>query len=175
MLLFVTNNCWTRSFALVYWLIYFSSVFDSDEERKPLQVKDCHKWVCMLPFNPCPYWGQSIFVTVGSYIMLNQLIAGTVMVGHMKSILVLSLPLRVYCLMRPTHNALQGVIMTSFDSTWLYFWMCLLFLARSARFDLVPYGLVHTFPVYHGSPCLFEMWVARVLKITVISTDCLVP
>ncbi len=28
----------------------------------------------MLPFYPCPYWGQLIFVTVGSYIVLNQLI-----------------------------------------------------------------------------------------------------
>jgi hypothetical protein len=28
----------------------------------------------MLPFYPCPYWGQSIFVTVGSYIVSNQLI-----------------------------------------------------------------------------------------------------
>jgi hypothetical protein len=74
MLLFIANNCWTRSFALEYWLLYFSSVFDSDEEKKPLQVKDCLKWVCMLPYLFLPYWGQSIFVIVGSYIVLNQLI-----------------------------------------------------------------------------------------------------
>ncbi len=43
------------------------------------------------------------------------------MVRHMKLILALSLPLRVYYLMRCTHNALQGVIMNSFDSTWSYF------------------------------------------------------
>ncbi len=36
-------------------------------------------------------------------------------------ILVLSLPLRVYDLMRCTHNALWGVIMNSFDSTLSYF------------------------------------------------------
>ncbi len=47
-------------------------------------------------FYPCPYWGQSIFVSVGSFIVLNQLIAGSIMVRHMKLILVLSLPLRVY-------------------------------------------------------------------------------
>jgi hypothetical protein len=144
MLLFVTNNCWTRSFALGYWLFYFSSVFVSDEERKHLQVKDCLKWVCMLPFYPCPYWGQSIFVTVGSFIMSNQLVAGSIKVRHMKLILVLSLLLRVYCLMRSTPNALWGVIMTSFDSTWPYFWLCLFYLARSARFDLWPDGIVHT-------------------------------
>jgi hypothetical protein len=71
----------------------------------------------MLPFHPCPYWGRSFFVTVGSFIVSNQLIAGSIMVGHMELILVLSLPLRVYYLMRHTHNALLGVIVNSFDST----------------------------------------------------------
>ncbi len=60
-------------------------------------------------------------MTVGSYIVLNQLIAGSIMVRHMKLILVLSLPLRVYYLMRCTQNALQGVIMNSFDSIESYF------------------------------------------------------
>ncbi len=115
--------------------------FDSDEKRKPLQVKDCLKWVCIdsdeerKPLQekivsseyvccliyPCPYWGQSIFVTVGRYIVSNQLIAGSIMVRHMKLILVLSLPLRVYYIMRCTHNSLWGVIMNSSDSTWSYF------------------------------------------------------
>ena len=55
-------------------------------------------------------------MTADSYIVLNQLIAGSIMVRQMKLILVLSLPLRVYYLLRCTHNALQGVIMNSFDS-----------------------------------------------------------
>ncbi len=59
-------------------------------------------------------------MAVGSYIVLNQFIVGSIMVRHMNSILVLSLPLRVYCLMRCTHNALWGVIMNSFDRTWSY-------------------------------------------------------
>ncbi len=63
------------------------------------------------------YWGQSIFVTVGSFIVSNQLIAGSIMVRHMILIIVLSLPLRVYYLMRCTHTNLRGVIMNSFDST----------------------------------------------------------
>ncbi len=38
MLLFATNNCWTRSFTLGYWLFfYFSKVFDSDEEKNLYQ------------------------------------------------------------------------------------------------------------------------------------------
>jgi hypothetical protein len=67
------------------------------------------------------YWGQSIFATVGSYIVSNQLIVGSIMMRHMKLIFVLSLPLRVYYLMRCSHNALWGVIMNSFDSTLSYF------------------------------------------------------
>jgi hypothetical protein len=60
-------------------------------------------------------------VTVGSYIVSNQLVAGLTMVRHMEFILVLSLPLRVYYLMRCTHNALQGVVMNSFDSIESYY------------------------------------------------------
>ncbi len=60
-------------------------------------------------------------MTVGSYIVSNQLIAGSIMVRHKEFILVLSLPLRVYYLMRYTHNALWGVIMKSFDITISYF------------------------------------------------------
>ncbi len=115
MLLRMANNYWTRSFALGYWLFYFSSVFDSDEEKKPLQVNDfSSEYVCCLIY-PCPYWGQSIFVTVGSYVVSNQLISGSIMVRHMEFILVLYLPLRVYYLMRCSHNALWGVILNSFD------------------------------------------------------------
>jgi hypothetical protein len=65
--------------------------------------------------------GQSIFVTVSKYIVSNQLIAGSIMVRHMILEIVLSLPLRVYYLMRCTNNALWGVIMNSFDSTISYF------------------------------------------------------
>ena len=42
------------------------------------------------------------------------------MVRHMILILFLHLPLRVYYLIRCTHNALQGVIMNSFDSIESY-------------------------------------------------------
>ncbi len=96
------------------------------------------EYECCLIY-PCPYWGQSVLVTVGNYIVSNQLIAGSIMVRHMILILVFSLPLRVEYLMRCTPNALWGVIMNSFDSTVSYFGCvsCLLFLARSARFVLL--------------------------------------
>ncbi len=88
--------------------------------KKLLQVIVSSEYVWCL-IHLCPYWGQSIFVTVGSYIVSNQLIAGSIMVRHMEFILVLSLPLRVYYLMRCTHNAPQWVIMNSFDSIESYY------------------------------------------------------
>ncbi len=91
------------------------------------------------------------------------------MVRHIILVLVMSLPLRVYHLMRCTHNALWGVIMNSFDSTISSFWLCLLFMAISARFVLLD-GM-YTLSVLHGLCCLSETLVARVLKVTVIP-DC---
>ncbi len=66
------------------------------------------EYVCCLIY-PCPYWGQSIFVTVSKYIVSNQLIAGSIMARHMILVLVLSLLLRVYYLMMCTHNALWSL------------------------------------------------------------------
>ncbi len=70
-------------------------------------------------FLPLPVLGTVNFVTISSFIISNQLVAGSIIiiVMHTKLILVISLPLRVYCHMRSTQNALQGVLMTSFDST----------------------------------------------------------
>jgi hypothetical protein len=83
----------------------------------------------MLPYLPLPLLGTVRFVTVGSYVVSNQLIVGPIMVRHMRLILVLSLPLRVYYLMRCPHNALQGVIMNSIDSIKSYFGCVSCFLA----------------------------------------------
>jgi hypothetical protein len=147
MLLLVANNCWTRSFALGYWLFYFSSVFDSDEERRPLQVKDYLKWVYMLPCLPLPILGTVYFCdswylycVEPTYCWNNHGEA-----HYMNTCLVFAF--------NSVHNTLRGVIMISFDSTLSYFG-CLLFLARSARFDVTGW-YVHTFSVHHGFCCLF--------------------
>ncbi len=50
---------------------------------------------------------SQFFVTVGNYVVSNQLIVGSIMVRHMILIFVLSLPLRVYYLVRCTHSALS--------------------------------------------------------------------
>ncbi len=168
MLLLIANNCWTRSFALGYWLFYFSSVFDSDEEKKTFAGKRLSQVSIIYP---CPYWGQSFFVTVGSYVVSNQLIVGSIMVRHMRLILVLSLPLRVYYLRRCTHNALRGVILNSFDSIKSYFG-CVSYFWQDLQDLMLLDGMCHTFLVLHGFFCLLETWVARVLKVTVIRTDC---
>jgi hypothetical protein len=47
-------------------------------------------------FLPLSILGTVNFVTVASCIILNQVVVGLNMVRHMKLILVLSLPLRVY-------------------------------------------------------------------------------
>ena len=133
-LLLIAKKCWTRSFALGYWLFYFSSVFDSDEERTPLQVKDCLKWVCMLPYLPLSLLGTVNFRQ--SVNILCWTICWIKHGRHMILVLVMSLPLRVYYLMRCTHNALWWVIMNSYDST-ISCWLYLLFMARSARFVLL--------------------------------------
>jgi hypothetical protein len=169
MLLPIANNCWTRSFALGYWLFYFSSVFDLDEENNLCRKKIISsEYVCCLIY-PCPYWGQSIFVTVSKYIMSYQLIVGSIMVRHMILVLVLSLPLRVYYLMRCTHNALWGVIMNSFGSTIHILAVSLIF-GKICKICSTGW-YVHIFSVLHGFCCLLETWVARVLKVTVIPTD----
>jgi hypothetical protein len=93
------------------------------------------------------------------------------MVRHMILILVLSLPLRVYYLMRCTHNALWGVIMNSFDSTISYFGCVSCSLARSARFVLLG-GMCIPFQYLTDFVVSLETWVARVLKVSVIPTDC---
>jgi hypothetical protein len=69
-------------------------------------------------------------VTVRSSIILNRLVAGSIIVRHMKSILLTPLPLRVYGPMRSAHNACKEVVMT------ILLVVSLVYLVRSARFDV---------------------------------------
>ncbi len=81
----------------------------------------------MLPFFLASV-GTVNLVTVSSSTISIQLVAGSVIVRNMKSILVHTSPLRMYGPMRSTHHALQQVVMTSSGGTWPYFWLCLLFI-----------------------------------------------
>ncbi len=100
-------NCWTRSFALGYWLFCFSSVFDSDEERKPFAGKRKSQVSMYVALFTLALIGDSQFLWQPVITLCwANLFVGSIMVRHMKLILVLSLPLRVNYLMRCTHNAL---------------------------------------------------------------------
>ncbi len=94
-------------------------------------------------------------MTVGSYIMSNKFIVGSIMVSHMRLILVLSLPLKVYYLMRCTHNALQGVIMNSIDSIKSCF-LCVSCFWQDLQDLALLDGVCYTFLVLHGLCCLLE-------------------
>ena len=59
--------------------------------------------------------------TTGSSTILNQLEAGSIIVRHMKSISVPSLPRSVYGPIKSTHTASQGVIVTILVGSFPYF------------------------------------------------------
>jgi hypothetical protein len=83
LLFFVTNNCWTRSFTLGYWLFYFSSVIDSSENKNPCRKNTlASESACCL--STIIYIVDSQLMTVGSCIILNQVVVGSTMVRHMK-------------------------------------------------------------------------------------------
>ncbi len=152
LLLLIANNCWTRLFALGYWLFIFL-VFLTQMRKE----------------NLCSYLPLPLLGTVNFWQSVNILCWTICWIKHRRHmilVLVMSLLLRVYYLLRSTHNAIWWVIMNSFDSTISYFWLYLLFIARSARFVLL--GGLCTFSVLHGLYCLSETWVVRVLKVTVI-------
>ena len=132
-LLLIATNFWTRSFALGYWLLYFSSVLDSDEERKPLQEKDfSSEYVCCLftlALIGDRQFRQSVKILCWTICWIKHGEAhfiSSCLVFAFKSVL----PSRC------THNALWWVIVNSYDST-ISCWLYLLFMARSARFVLL--------------------------------------
>ena len=76
----------------------------------------------------CPFVPMGISSSLGCHVgntaISNQLVAGSMIVTHIKSISVLSLPLRVYGPMRSTH---KGVVMASFAGSFPYLWCLRLF------------------------------------------------
>ncbi len=172
MLLLIANSCWTRSFALGYWLFYVPRFLTQMRKENICRKKIVStEYVCCLIY-PCSYWGRSIFVTVGNYIVSNRLIARSIMVRHMILVLVLSLPLRVYYLMRCTHTLFGESLWKALIVQNHILGVSLVFGIFCKIFSTGWY--VHTFSVLHGFCCLFKTWVAWVLKVTVIPTDCLV-
>ena len=77
----------------------------------------------LVPFHPLVSRGIITSVITGSSTISNQLEAGSIMVRHMKSITVPSLPLIVYRPIRSTHNTSQGFVMTNLVGSFPY--LCL--------------------------------------------------
>ena len=97
----IMDICWTRSYALGYWSV-----------QRFYQIRVCFLSVLVVTLLPLvSLW------SFGRSTISNQLVAGSNIVRHVKLILELSLPLRVYGPIRSTHNAFQGVVMTSFCGT----------------------------------------------------------
>ena len=86
----------------------------------------------------------------GSPSISKQLVAGSIIVRHINLILEPSFLLRVYGPMRSTHNASQGVIMTSFGGTCPYFWLCLLFTWQDLQ-DLTYDRMVRCIPFQYST------------------------
>jgi hypothetical protein len=90
----------------------------------------CFCWICLsLPLCPSVPMGisSSLGCDIGNSTISNQLVAVSIIVMHIKLITVLSLPLRVHGPTRSTHNASQGVVMTSFAGSFPYWWFLHLF------------------------------------------------
>jgi hypothetical protein len=97
----IMDICWTRSYTLGYWSV--------QRFVKYASASLVFLVVTLLPLVSLWSFGRST--------ISNQLVAGSNIVRHIKLILELSLPLRVYGPIRSTHNAFQGVVMTSFCGT----------------------------------------------------------
>ncbi len=118
---------------MIYWLCGYllNEVLLTDV---PIVADYLSKYSCLcciclsLPLCPfVPLGISSSCCDVSNSTISNQLVAGLIIMMHIKSITVLSLPLRVYGSMRSTHNASQGVVMASFAASFPYLWFLHLF------------------------------------------------
>jgi hypothetical protein len=129
------NNCWTRSFALGYWLFYFSSIFDSDEEKtftgkKLSQVSMYVALFTLALIGDSQFlWQLVVLLCRTTYCWINHGETheiNTCIVFAFKSVL--------------THEVYtkrsSGSHCEQFWYNMIIFWLCLLFLASSARFDI---------------------------------------
>ncbi len=170
MLLLIVNNCWDRSFALGYWF-FISLVFLTQMRKKTFTVKRMSQVRMYVAFLPLPLLGTVIF--------LWQLV-----VLLCQTNLLLDLSWRgtqnkyLYCLCLLKRITSWGVhIMLFLESLQPalivhdHTLAVSLVLIWSARFDVTGWYL-HTFSVHQRFCCLFATWVARVLKVTVVPTDC---
>ena len=99
-----------------------------------------------VPLRPQVPVGMADASTTSNSTILSQLVAGSIIVRHIKSISVPSFPLRLHGPMRSTYRAFQGFLITSFVGTLtLLVFMPFVDLAFMTVFDKRVDGIVHTF------------------------------
>ena len=81
-------------------------------------------WICVsLPLRPfVPMGISSTGCDIGNSTISNQLVAGSIIVTHIKSITVPSCPFRVYGPIRSTHKSSQGFVITRGNLPYLCLW-----------------------------------------------------
>jgi len=85
----------------------------------------------------------------GNSTISNQLLAGSIMVRHIKSISDPSLPLRVNGQIKSKHRNSQGVSTTSFGGSFPYFhFFSFIDLTRFAGFDVISDIFSYIFPIH---------------------------
>ena len=97
----------------------------------------------LFTFPPFCIQGITISVITGSSTISNQLEAGSIIVRHMKSITVPSLPLIVYGPIRSTHSTSQGFVMVNLVGSFPYLCLCLLLTWHARQF------LTYLWMVFH--------------------------
>jgi hypothetical protein len=171
-LLLIANNCWTRSFALGYWLFYFSSVFfDSDEEKNTLAGKRLSQVSMYVVLFTLALVGDSQFLWQLVIILCRtNLLLGQSWWGKWYWYL--------SCLCLYECITSWGVhIMLFGESSWIALIVQYHILAVSLVFGKIckiwHYWVVCTYTsVLHRFFCLLETWMARVPKVAVVSSDC---
>ena len=126
-------------------------------------------YVCLCHYAP------SLGCDIGNSIILIQLVAGSIIVMHIKSNTFFSLPLQMYGHMRSTHNVSQGVVMASFAGSFPYLWFLRLFTWQLWHFltcDWTVFLRPYQYTIHRETKSFLETCVPGMLKVVVIPSYC---
>ena len=114
--------CWQHGYLLNQVLLTKWLIIAEDLSRYSFLVLTC-------TFVPDLSSGERVVnISTGNSTISNQLLAGSIIVRHMKSMTVPSLPFRVYGPIRSMHSVSHGVVTTIFVGSFPYL-VCRLLLA----------------------------------------------
>ena len=134
-------TCWQRGYRLNQ-VLFTKVLIIADDLSK---YGTCGVLCVEMPLRPFVPEGMVGLSTTGNSTISSQLVAGSIIVRHIKSISVLSFPLRVYGPIRSTHSASQGFLITNLVGSLPYLCLCRLltwhlwqFLTYFWMVDLIP-------------------------------------